>query len=150
MYEEIVMRHEHLFRFYLADNRSQVSIPWLFSGIYAGFPSPAEDYCESSLDLNEHFVPNPISTYFIRVVGDSMLGAGIHSGDLLIVDRSIEPTSGRIVLAVVDGEFTVKRLIMDKKGVTLLPENPDYTPIEITEDTEFQVWGVVTTVLHEA
>lgn len=114
----------------------------------AGFPSPADDYAEGPLDLNRHLIRHPAATFFVRVKGDSMIGAGIFSGDLLIVDRAMNPTNGSIVIAVVNGDLTVKRLHRSKGGITLLPENPAYRPIEIDHSTDFEVWGVVTKAIH--
>ncbi len=116
--------------------------------VSAGFPSPADDYLEGMLDLNEHLVQHPSATFFVRAIGESMLGAGIHPDDILVVDRSLTPTSGRIVIAVVDGELTVKRLHLSPDATRLLPENPAYPPIEIREGAELHVWGVVTSVIH--
>ncbi len=115
----------------------------------AGFPSPAADYEEDKLDLNKHLVQHPAATFFVRVAGDSMIGAGIHCGDLLVVDRSLEPKNNNIVIAVVDGEMTVKRIRIRGKRITLEPENESYTVCEITEDTQFEVWGVVISVIHK-
>ena len=114
----------------------------------AGFPSPAADYEEDRLDLNRYLIKNPAATFFIRVAGYSMMGAGIHSGDLLVVDRSLEPRDKSVVIAVIDGELTVKRIRIRKKKITLEPENVNYSVRQITEDTDFQVWGVVTNVVH--
>jgi len=114
----------------------------------AGYPSPAEDFCEGSLDLNQHLIHHPAATFFVRVRGDSMMGAGIFSGDLLVVDRAIAPHSNSIVIAVVNGELTIKRLHQQDEQISLLPENPDYSPIEITSAMEFAVWGVVTGVVR--
>lgn len=114
----------------------------------AGYPSPAEDYVEGPLDLNRHLIPRPASTFFVRVSGDSMIGAGIHSGDLLIVDRAEEPKSGHVVIAVVDGDLTIKRLECEGSCVRLVPDNPAYSPIEITDSMQFEVWGVVTKAVH--
>ncbi len=124
-------------------------IPLLFSAVPCGFPSPAEDYMERGLNLHEHYVRNPAATYFVRAIGESMIDAGIHSGDLLIVDRSLEARSGRVVIAAVDGELTVKRLMRGNGRVLLMPENPDYSPIDITEHEDATVWGVVTEVIHD-
>jgi DNA polymerase V len=115
----------------------------------AGFPSPAADYEQDALDLNRHLVKNPVATFFVRVTGDSMLGAGIHHGDLLVVDRSLQPRDKNVVIAVVDGELTVKRIRINRRKITLEPENHDYVAREITEETEFEVWGVVTNVIHQ-
>ena len=117
--------------------------------VSAGFPSPADDYTEGTLDLNEYLVRHPAATFFVRVQGDSMVNAGIHSGDLLVVDRSLEPGHKKIILAVLDGEFTVKRLVRKRGRIYLYPENNAYEPLEITEENRFEVWGVVTAVIHE-
>lgn len=125
-----------------------VQLPLFSSSVAAGFPSPAEDYIEGSLDLNEHLIKHPAATFFVKVSGDSMVGAGIFDGDLLVVDRALEAKSDSIVLAVVNGEFTVKRLRKIKNKITLLPENPKHRPIEITDGMDFAVWGVVAHVIH--
>ena len=114
----------------------------------AGFPSPAADYEEDKLDLNKYLIKHPAATFFVRVTGYSMMGAGIYSGDLLVVDRSLEPRDKSVVIAVIDGELTVKRIRIGKKKITLEPENENYSVQQITEDTDFQVWGVVTNVIH--
>ncbi|MBL0941458.1 MAG: translesion error-prone DNA polymerase V autoproteolytic subunit [Alphaproteobacteria bacterium] len=124
------------------------ALPLYTSAVAAGFPAPAEDHYDQTLDLNQHLLNNPDATFFVRATGNSMLGAGINSGDLLIVDRSIPPQSGKIVIAVVDGELTVKRLYKKEGQLFLSPENPEYPSIEITENTEFMMWGVVTNVIH--
>ena len=115
----------------------------------AGFPSPADDYVEKKLDLNEHLVRNRQATFFLRVSGDSMVAAGIHNGDLLIVDRSLTASHRKIVVAVVDGELLVKRLLRTDGKVYLAAENPSYEQIEVTAEMAFQIWGVVTNVIHE-
>jgi DNA polymerase V len=124
-------------------------LPLFNSRIQAGFPSPADDYVEGALDLNRHLIRNPPATFFLRVQGDSMLGAGIHPGDLLVVDRSIEPKHGSVVIAVLDGELTVKRLWRPSpERVELRAENPAFPPIVIQEFQQFELWGVVTNVIH--
>ncbi len=123
-------------------------MPLYATRVAAGCPSPVDDYVERNLDLNEYLVKQPSATFFVRVEGDSMINAGIYENDILVVDRSVKPTDGKIIIAVVNGELTVKRL-SDKPGhMCLLPENPRYRPIEITEDVEFSIWGVVRHVLH--
>lgn len=122
--------------------------PLFASRVPAGFPSPADDHLEDSLDLNEHLVQHPAATFFVRVQGDSMTGAGIENGDLLVVDRAREPKSGAIVIAVVNGELTVKRLRVDAQGVWLVPENPAYAPIEIRDGMDLTLWGVVAHVIR--
>jgi DNA polymerase V len=117
--------------------------------VSAGFPSPAADYEEDKLDLNEYLIKHPAATFFVRVIGDSMVGAGVHCGDLLVVDRSLEPRDKSVVIAIVNGELTVKRIRISKKKITLEPENENYSAWQINEDAEFEVWGVVTNVIHE-
>jgi DNA polymerase V len=116
--------------------------------ISAGFPSPADDYLEGKLDLNQYLIEHPAATFFVRVTGDSMIGSGIHADDMLIVDRSLEAKDGRVVIAVVNGELLVKRLKIDGNQVFLVADNPHYPLLRITEAMEFQVWGVVTNVIH--
>lgn len=126
----------------------KTELPFYTEKLSAGFPSPASDYMEKALDLNEYLIKNPSATFFVEITGDSMINAGIHSGDILIVDRSLEAKHNRIVVAVLNGEFTVKRLSWQKGKIKLIPENPAYDPIEIKEGTEFEIWGVATTVIH--
>lgn len=114
------------------------------SKVAAGFPSPADDYMEGTLDLNEFLIAHPAATFMVRVEGTSMIGAGILSGDVLIVDRSVESRSGHIVIAIISGELTVKRLIKRDNGWLLKAEHPDYPPTKIGPDAECSIWGVVT------
>ena len=118
--------------------------PQMSSSVAAGFPSPAADYVEGSLDLNELLVKHPAATFYVRCSGDSMTGAGIFPGDILIVDRSIEAQDGMVVVAALDGEFTVKRLALKDGVAWLMPENPAYQPIRAEGDNELRIWGVVT------
>lgn len=122
--------------------------PLFRSRVPAGFPSPAEDYVESALDLNEHLIAHKEATFFVRVRGDSMIGAGIRNGDLLVVDRAREAKDGDIVIAVVDGELTVKRLNQRGAHPCLMSENPCYSPIELKDGQELTIWGVVTSAIH--
>ena len=132
-----------------AENTTAPSaLPLYAAMVQAGFPSPADDYLEGALDLNEHLIPRPAATFFLRVTGESMTGAGIHSGDLLIVDRSCHPGDGDIVIAVVDGELTVKRLYRRQGRIRLLAENPRYQPIDINTGQDLHVWGVVIHAIH--
>jgi len=135
--------------FYFDASGDKVELPLYVSQIKAGFPSPADDYVDKSLDLNSYLIANPISTFFVRVEGDSMINAGILSGDILIVDKSIDNPMNKIVVALLNGEFTVKRLTKRDGSVFILPENPKYPNIEITEFVDFQVWGVVTGVVRK-
>ena len=125
------------------------ALPLYDSGVKAGFPSPAEDEIAIPLNLNTHLIPHPSSTFFIRALGDSMQGAGIFSGDILIVDKSLQASHGKIVVALIDGEFTVKRLMIQTEGVILQPENPQYKPIYIRNYQDLVIWGVVTYVIHK-
>ncbi len=122
--------------------------PLFACSVSAGFPSPADDYIEGKLDLNELMVANPAATFFVRVAGDSMLGAGIHHNDILVVDRSLEPVSGKVVIAVVNGELTVKRLRRNGEGFALMAENPDYPDIPLSEESACEIWGVAAFVIH--
>lgn len=126
-----------------------VSTPIFTSRVQAGFPSPADDYLEDQLDLNKHLIYHQEATFFVRAQGESMLNAGIHPGDILVVDKSLTAKSGKIVIAVVDGEFTVKRLYKYKGKITLKAENPDFDDIVINENNELIIWGVVTSVIHQ-
>lgn len=125
--------------------------PAFFEGcLPAGFPSAAENFIENSLDLNELIVQHPMATFFVRVIGDSMIDAHIFSGDILVVDRSLAAAHGKIVVALLNGEFTVKRLSMQKGKMSLVSENAHYQPIEIPPESNFQVWGIVTYVIHRS
>ena len=123
-------------------------IPLFATKIVAGFPSPADDYIEGQLDLNQHLIKHPAATFFVRVSGDSMIRAGIHPGDILVVDRSLTPVDGKVVIAVVNSELTVKRLKIKQGKPTLVADNPKFPAIQITEDMGFEIWGVVLHVIH--
>ena len=123
-------------------------LPLFSARVPAGFPSPADDYIDRALDLNEHLIRHPAATFFVRVSGDSMVGAGIHPGDILVVDRAEEPSHGKIIIAALNGELTVKRLSRHHDRICLTPENPAYAPIEVTPEMQFEVWGVVVHVIH--
>jgi len=124
-------------------------IPLYGHSISAGFPSPADDYIEDRLDLNQLLVSNQPATFFLRVKGDSMINAGIHDGDIIVVDRSVQPVDRSVVVAVVDGELTVKRLIMRSGTAELHAENPKYAPIRFQDGQELTIWGVVTSAVHQ-
>lgn len=127
---------------------AKVVRPLIGAIVPAGFPSPAQDYMEGTLDLSDHLIRHPSSTFFMYADGYSMIGAGIQPGDLLIVDRALEAQSNKIVIAIVDNELTLKRLRIDAGQYWLIPENEEFEPIHITEDMDFIVWGVVTFVIH--
>ncbi|MDF1758566.1 MAG: translesion error-prone DNA polymerase V autoproteolytic subunit [Legionellaceae bacterium] len=135
---------------FLTNSSEGVLCPLYSSHVRAGFPSPADDYIETHLDLNSHFIKHPAATFFVIAEGDSMMGAGILSGDMLIVDKSLEASNGKIIIAAIDGELTVKRLSRENGRVQLLPENSSFQPIDITDEQDLVVWGVVTHVIHTA
>jgi DNA polymerase V len=127
---------------------ARLTLPMFGHRVRAGFPSPADDYVEAFLDLNEHLIEHKDATFFVRATGDSMTGAGIQEGNLLVVDRALEARHGDIVIAVIDGDLTVKRLEKRRGKIRLMAENPAYAPIEFTEGQELTIWGVVTSVIQ--
>ena len=135
---------------FLETGNNTCACPLYSSHVRAGFPSPADDYIETYLDLNSHLIKHPAATFFVTASGDSMTGAGIQSGDMLIVDKSLDATHGKIIIAAIDGELTVKRLFRQAGRVQLLPENSSYQPIDITDEQDLVIWGVVTHVIHSA
>lgn len=141
-------RLEHI-KNLLNDSGSTGSLPLYSSKVQAGFPSPADDYIERYLDLNTEYIKHPAATFLVTAIGDSMVDVGIYSGDVLVVDKSLEALDGKIVIAAVNGELTVKRLSRKNNKVQLLPANSKYQPIDITEEQEVVIWGVVTLVLHK-
>lgn len=137
----------HAGSFLMADNKTDRKIPLFTDAVAAGFPSPATDYCESTLDLNELCIKHPAATYFVRAQGDSMIDAGIFADDVIVVDRSLTAKHGDIVIAVLSGELTVKKL-ETKPRLRLLPMNSKYAPVEIPDDTDVEIFGVATIVVH--
>lgn len=133
--------------FFHPDQEQQKSLYLAQEGISAGFPSPADDFKELRISIDQEVVRNEEATFYARVSGESMQGAGLDDGDLLVIDRSLEPQHDKIAVCFIDGEFTVKRLKVGPKGIFLMPENPKYQPIEVTEDNELIIWGIVTYVL---
>jgi len=133
--------------FFTPDLESDTVFPLINHGVSAGFPSPALDFMEHKIDLNKHLTHNALSTFYIKVAGSSMTGAGIDDGDLLVIDRSLEPTDGRIAICLIDGEFTVKRLKLQTDCLYLMPENEAYQPIKVLEENQFIIWGIVTYVI---
>lgn len=129
--------------------RTNLRLPLFSASVEAGFPSPADDHLERQLDLNDELVSNPAATFFVRVKGESMRDAGIHPGDILVIDRSITPADRQIVVAMIDGEFTVKRFRKKGDRITLEAENPTFQSIEVGEDQELTIWGAVTFVIHQ-
>lgn len=133
--------------FFLPDSEMAMELPFFSSGIKAGFPSPAADFDESKIDLNKVLVKNFEATFYAKAIGTSMIGAGIDDGDIMVIDRSLEPKNGKIAVCFIDGEFTVKRIKIDKEGLSLMPENKDFQPIKISEDNKLIIWGIVTYVI---
>lgn len=134
---------------YTLQNDDHLEIPYFEVGVPAGEPSYVSQYFESTINLNRELVKNPKATFCVRVNGQSMIGAGIDTGDLLIVDKQKEPENKQIVLAVINGEYTVKRLLINTSGMYLQPENPAFEPIKITEFMDFRIWGVVTGLIKK-
>jgi len=128
--------------------KKDLEIPLFMVPVEAGFPSPAADYLEGNLDLNEYLIKHPAATIFVRAPDDSMIKAGIFPGDILIVDRSIKPTDKKVVIALIDGGFGVRRISKIKGKVFLVPENENYKPIQIDPETDCEIWGIVTNVIH--
>lgn len=121
----------------------------LVGNIKAGFPSPADDFIELSIDLNKELIRNKDATYFGRVSGNSMMNVGIADGDLVVIDKSISPTDGKIAVCNIDGEFTIKRIKIEKDCVWLVAENDDFKPIKVSGDSQLEIWGVVTSVIKK-
>lgn len=142
-------KKQNKFEVFLPEKKSSEKLSLYNENISAGFPSPADDYIDQILDLNELMIKNLSATFLIRVSGDSMINAGIFNGDILVVDRSIEPMNNKIIIGVIDGEFVVKRIVKKSGKLFLQPENDKFKPIEITPDSDFKVWGVVTFAIHK-
>ena len=137
----------HALEIFSVSTETKLDRPYIDQGISAGFPSPAQDFIDLSIDLNKELIQHPASTFFGRVKGNSMIDAGISNGDLLIVDKSLEATEGKIAVCYIDGEFTVKRLKVEKDCCWLMPENESYQPIKVTAENDFIVWGIVVYVI---
>lgn len=148
MYGNNVSQHKAESILYLSHTQNKYTIPLYTHSVRAGFPSPADDYIETYLDLNTHLVKHPAATFFLKASGDSMIHAGIREGDLLVVDKSLEATPGKVVIAVVNGELTVKQLVRVNGGISLVSAKNNYKPIMVNADDELLIWGVVTHVIH--
>ena len=129
---------------FLPDLSTHIALPYADGGIQAGFPSPAQDYISESIDLNREIVRHPSATFYGRVSGESMIDEGICEGDILVIDRSLEPTDGDLAVCCLDGEFTLKRIPLESGRIWLVPSNEMYDPILVTPERQFEVWGVVT------
>ena len=132
---------------YSALTETELKLPLVNNGISAGFPSPALDFVDLSIDLNLHLIKHPSSTFYGLVKGHSMKNIGINDGDLLVIDKSIEPINNKIAVCYIDGEFTLKRIKLEKNQCWLIPENENYQPIKVTEENDFLIWGIVTFVI---
>ncbi|HTG64754.1 MAG TPA: translesion error-prone DNA polymerase V autoproteolytic subunit [Flavobacterium sp.] len=143
------MKKDQKLSFHKPDYESELRIPFIPDGVSAGFPSPAADFMENNIDLNKELSENPLATFYIKVKGNSMIDAGINDKDVLIVDRSIEPQDNKIAICFIDGEFTVKRIKLEKDCLYLMPENSNYTPIKVTEENQLIIWGIVTYVIKK-
>lgn len=135
--------------FFNPDFSQPKKISFIDTGIKAGFPSPAADFEEERISLDQFLIKNPEATFFAKASGDSMINAGINDGDLLVIDRSLEAQNNTIAVCYIDGEFTVKRIKIEKEKIYLQPENKDYKPIEITKENELIIWGVITYVVKQ-
>lgn len=145
------MHKEISLEIFSVDSDTAFSLPYADGGIKAGFPSPAQDYISESIDLNRELVQHAECTFYARVDGDSMTDAGIHDGDIVVIDKSLEAKDGDYIAAYVDGDFTLKRFALDPSGkcAWLMPANPKYHPIKVTEDNDFMIWGVVTSIIRK-
>ncbi|MDA7768319.1 translesion error-prone DNA polymerase V autoproteolytic subunit [Flavobacteriales bacterium] len=137
-------------QFYAIEEASFDEITLYGDSVPAGFPSPADDYLDMDLNLHDYLVQHPSATFCVRAIGDSMVDAGIQSSDVMVIDRALTPKNNDIILAVVNGEFTVKRIKKSEDELYLMPANENYKPMKITEEMNFQVWGVVTFIIHKA
>jgi DNA polymerase V len=137
-------------QFYVIEEASFDDVPLYGDSVPAGFPSPADDYLDMDLNLHDYLVQHPSATFCVRAIGDSMVDAGIQSSDVMVIDRALTPKNNDIILAVVNGEFTVKRIKKSEDELYLMPANENYKPMKITEEMNFQVWGVVTFIIHKA
>lgn len=135
--------------FFTPENLNTLGAVYIDTGISAGFPSPAEDFKQERLSLDDELIKNKEATFFARVSGQSMIDAGLGDNDLLVIDRSLSPAHNKIAVCFLDGEFTVKRLKVEKDEVWLQPENKNYQPIKITEENDFVIWGIVTNVIKK-
>jgi DNA polymerase V len=143
------IKKEQKLSFFRPDFESEIQIPYINEGVSAGFPSPAADFMETNIDLNKELSENPLATFYIKVKGNSMIDAGINDKDVLVVDRSLEPKNNKIAICCIDGEFTVKRILVEKDCLYLMPENTNYKPIKVTEDNQLIIWGIVTYVIKK-
>ena len=147
---QIIPLHSSLeLQLFKADTNTALALPYIEQGINAGFPSPADDFLDISIDLNKELIQNKDATYFARVNGNSMIDAGINDGDLLIIDKSIEPSNGKAAVCFIDGEFTIKWLNITKDVIWLTPANKNFKPIKVTKDNDFMIYGIITYIIKK-
>lgn len=145
MKEQVILKTKKL-EFFTPDLSSSIELPFVQAGISAGFPSPADDFLDL-IDLNKELIRDKEATFFARVKGNSMIDAGINNGDLLVINKALEPANGKIAVCFIDGEFTVKRIRIEKDVVWLVPANPEFEPIKATPENELLIWGIVTNII---
>ena len=141
------MTKESKLQFFIPSSKEKLLLPFVSAKVRAGFPSPADDFIETKISLDKELIKNKEATFYARVEGSSMIGANIHDGDLLVIDRSLEPCNNKIAVCFIDGEFTVKRLKIEKDHILLMPENEKFEPIKVTQENDFLIWGVVTYII---
>lgn len=141
------MKNNNNITFFIPDLENTKKHPFILGGIKAGFPSPAADFDETKISLDNVLVKNHEATFYAKASGTSMIGAGIDDGDIMVIDRSLEPRNGKIAVCFIDGEFTVKRIKIDKENLYLMPENTEFQPIKVEEENKLIVWGIVTYVI---
>ncbi len=143
------MLEQNKLSFFIPNADGKLEMPYISSGIKAGFPSPAADFDGTSISIDQIVVKNQTATFYAKANGNSMTGAGIDDGDILVIDKSIEPQDGKIAVCFIDGEFTVKRIKVQENSLLLLPENPLFEPLEVTQENDFIIWGIVTYVVKK-
>lgn len=143
------MLNKNKISFFIPDGESKLEMPFISEGIKAGFPSPAADFDGTRVSIDQIVVKNATATFYAKASGTSMIGAGIDDGDILVIDKSLEPQDGKIAVCFIDGEFTVKRIKVQENSLLLLPENPSFEPIEVTQENDFVIWGMVTYVVKK-
>lgn len=141
------MTKESKLLFFIPSGKEKLLVPFVSATVKAGFPSPADDFIETKISLDRELIKNKYATFYARVEGSSMIGANIHDGDLLVIDRSLEPQNNKVAVCFIDGEFTVKRLRIEKDHVLLMPENEEFEPIKVTQENDFIIWGIVTYII---
>ena len=145
----MIMEESDRIEIMVPDREKELGLPYSESGVRAGFPSPAEEFMPRHIDLNRELIQHPASTFYARVCGESMSGAGIGDGDLLVIDRAVEPYDMCIAVCFIDGEFTLKHIKKEAGGLLLLPANPKFRPIRVSPEEQFTVWGVVRYVIKK-